>query len=74
MTTTTDLGWCIARCTITADECELLICSPASGDDCASSLSLVGLEAILALRDLIDDEVKLAESRAELSEDVGQND
>ena len=74
MTVTADLGWCLARCSITADDSELLICSPASGDDVASSLSIMGLEAILALRDLIDDAVKLAEARADLAQDLPPGD
>lgn len=80
MTTTVSLGdWCMARCTIGCDEAgddvsELVIVSPASVDDGPSSITIVGLEAIIALRDLIDDETKLAESRAELAQEVVQND
>ena len=68
--TTADLGWCLARCSVSMSEAELTICSPASDDEAAGSLTLVGLEAIIALRDLIDDELALVEARATLAEEL----
>lgn len=66
---TADLGWCIARCRIdaTPGQSELLLYSPASDGEDAQELAIVGLEGILALRDLLDDSIKQAEQAADLS-------
>jgi len=67
---TTDLGWCMARCTIEKDLYELTIMEPASEDSDANSITLTTLESIIALRDLIDEAVAEAEESAELAQDL----
>lgn len=68
MSQTADLGWCMARCEIEADkDAELTICEPASSGSAAQSITLVGLDAIVALRDLIDETIANAEQSADLS-------
>jgi hypothetical protein len=73
---TADLGWCIARCRIGEDPAaaELLIMSPGSeGEDC-TELLILGLDAIIALRDLLDVEIDDAQHRRELLKDVDKRD
>lgn len=65
MARTADLGWCVARLSV-HDGGELLICSPASSDDAATSVTVVGWEGICALRDLIDEGVSDLSVAAEL--------
>ena len=67
---TTDLGWCMARCVVTADNIELTVMEPASEDSPANSISLSTIEAIIALRDLIDEELENVEARALLTQDM----
>lgn len=73
MTTTADLGgWCMARCKIEKDEAELTILESASDDSGANSLSIVSLDAIIALRDCIDEEIARLEQSLEIAEDLGR--
>jgi len=62
-------GWFLAECEIDQDGAELVICSPASTDDPAASMTLSSLTAIVQLRDLIDEAVAIAEQRAEMLRD-----
>lgn len=73
MSTVMDLGWCMARCSITHEEAELTIVEPASEGDAAISMTLIGIEAITALRNCIDEEIARLGERADLeNEDVPQ--
>ena len=65
-------GWFLAECEIDQDGAELVICSPASTDDPASSMTLSTLTAIIQLRDLIDEAVQQAEQRAEIIRDSNE--
>ena len=73
---TADLGWCLARCRIGPDplEAELYIHSPANEDDAETSISILTLEAIVALRDLLDVEIADAQQRSELLQEMPQRD
>jgi len=76
MPKTADLGWPLARCTISLDvpeEAELVICSPADSDDPASSISISGLANIIALRELINDTIADAQEQQELRMQVIEN-
>jgi predicted ArsR family transcriptional regulator len=60
----------MARCNIAfgpEGEADLTICEPESGDDAAKSLTISGLEALITLRELINDEIADAEERRELA-------
>ena len=76
MSTVADLEYCLARCNIpqeSPETAELLICEPASEGSTATSISIMGLDAIIALRNCIDEEVARLESRLELArQDVPQ--
>jgi hypothetical protein len=81
---TADLGWCIARCRLSSEpnatdiDHELTIVSPSSEDEGPTCIAILGLAAILALRDLIDSEVSNLNQQLELSQqppkDLSQND
>jgi len=59
-------GWFLAECDIGQDGSELVICEPENGDAPAKSMTLTTLDAILQLRDLIDEAVQEAEQRLEM--------
>lgn len=67
-----DLGFGVARCRIepASEESELCILEPASQDTPANSFSLVGLDAILRLRDCIEEALAEWEQRQELELDT----
>lgn len=72
MPTVVDLGWCMARASVQPDETgiprgELTICEPASGEEAANSITIIGFEALVALRDAITAELELFEQRQDLS-------
>lgn len=71
MTTVADLGgWWMARCKISKDEMELTILEPASDGDQANSITITDLDAILALRDCISEEIARFNERLELEQDI----
>jgi hypothetical protein len=59
-------GWLLAECEITNDGSELVICEPASEGDPANSITIGTLDAILQLRDLIQDAITRYEHQREL--------
>lgn len=63
-----ELGdWHLGKCNITADSAELAIVALGDEETEVTQIAMLGLPAILALRDLIDEEVAAAEQRAELA-------
>ncbi len=76
MSTVVDLEFCLARCSIpeeSPESAELLLCEPASEGSPAQSLSIMGLDAIVALRNCIDEEIQRLEARLDLArKDVPQ--
>lgn len=68
---TAELGdWHVAKCRFTKDEQELTIFEETTEGGGPIQVSITGLPAILALRDLIDEEVANADARGEMEREV----
>lgn len=68
MTALANLGWAMARCSIDRDSAELVICDPASEGEPANSISILGLDAVIALRDCIDEEIANLQARIDIED------
>lgn len=66
MSTVMDMGFWMARCTIEKDSAELFICAPPAEDEPIEGLLVTGLDAIIALRNCIDEEIARLGERLEL--------
>lgn len=77
MARTADLGWAMARCNINLDlaiEAELVICDPQDNNESdAKSITINGLEWLIALRELINDEIADAQARRDLAKPSNGN-
>ena len=76
MSTVMDLGFWLAKCDVTNEKeslSQLYIVEPGNDETEPREITITGLEAIVALRNCIDDEIDKAMQRAELArEDIPQ--